>query len=206
MSDLSFNLPIFPLPVFLLPQGVTRLRIFEPRYLKMVAIASQGQGFAILLTIPANSQSDKTLKNELQHKLMHAPKSGNWASWVEIINFEQEESGLLIIDVKCKALVEIKTITQDKDKLCHGDVIAKSHWPPVKNNEVSAHLTELLFPIFEQTPELKALYQQQFVYQAEWVVARWLELLPIDLAVKAKFAQAHTYKQAVEFIHAILEK
>ncbi len=33
----TVNLPIFPLPVFLLPKGVTRLRIFEERYLKMVA-------------------------------------------------------------------------------------------------------------------------------------------------------------------------
>jgi len=49
MKKITVTLPIFPLPVFLLPGGVTKLRIFEPRYLKMVSTASSGQGFVAWL-------------------------------------------------------------------------------------------------------------------------------------------------------------
>ena len=41
MNNHNIELPLFPLSIFLLPGGITRLRIFEPRYLKMVAIASR---------------------------------------------------------------------------------------------------------------------------------------------------------------------
>ena len=70
------NLPIFPLSVFLLPEGMTKLRIFEPRYLKMVSIASKGQGFVIWAKGDNKSISDSP-----------------WGSWVEIINFDKAEDG-----------------------------------------------------------------------------------------------------------------
>ena len=44
----TINLPIFPLSIFLLPEGVTRLRIFEARYLKMVSMAMKNNGFVVL--------------------------------------------------------------------------------------------------------------------------------------------------------------
>ena len=61
-------LPVFTLPIFLLPDGHTRIRVFEPRYLKLVRIASQNHGFVIY-------NSDK-----------HNEDVG---SLVDIINFEQ---------------------------------------------------------------------------------------------------------------------
>lgn len=93
MNNVNPTLPIFPLPVFLLPNGITRLRIFEPRYLKLVKIASTEQGFIILL------QSEKPETTDI-----------TWGSWVEIINFDSGEDGVLEIDVKCKSLVKILSI------------------------------------------------------------------------------------------------
>ena len=74
----TLNLPIFPLPVFLLPNGITRLRIFEPKYLKMIKIATKGQGFVITPNYKETNSSDVI-----------------WGSQVEVINFDQGESILM---------------------------------------------------------------------------------------------------------------
>ncbi|WP_413702172.1 hypothetical protein ACLKMH_12185 [Psychromonas sp. KJ10-10] len=39
--------PVFPLPIFMLCGGVQRLRIFEQRYIDMVANSQQTDGFVI---------------------------------------------------------------------------------------------------------------------------------------------------------------
>lgn len=46
-AESSLEVAVFPLPIFLLPRGRQRLRIFEPKYLAMVAHAAQGDGFII---------------------------------------------------------------------------------------------------------------------------------------------------------------
>ena len=42
------RLPLFPLNVYLLPGGILPLRLFEPRYLRMLSL-SQAHGFALCL-------------------------------------------------------------------------------------------------------------------------------------------------------------
>ena len=70
MNNEPLTLPIFPLPVFILPGGIIRLRIFEPRYLKMIKIATQGEGFVIWLN-PQTSEKPMI----------------KWGSWVEVVKF-----------------------------------------------------------------------------------------------------------------------
>jgi Lon protease-like protein len=183
----TINLPIFPLPIFLLPQGVTRLRIFEARYLKMVSVAMKKQGFVIL-------SYDKDEKPE-------AMKVG---SWVEIINFDQSDDGVLLIDVRCKCLVDIKAMTQDKDKLHHGDVMPKSHWPDICLDKTTDKLAQSLSKVFSENAELNALYPKQFFEQGNWVVARWLELIPVKLAEKSVFVEQGSFNQAKQFLQSII--
>jgi Lon protease-like protein len=107
----KINLPIFPLPVFLLPNGITRLRIFEPRDLKMVKIATKEQGFVI-----TPNYNDTNNSNFV------------WGTWVEIINFHQGDNGILEIDVKSNYLVEISSLDKEKDNLLFGDISIIEHW------------------------------------------------------------------------------
>ncbi len=181
------NLPLFPLPVFLLPQGLTRLRIFEPRYLKMVSLAMKDQGFVIF------SQSTENMKGV-----------GQTGSWVEIINFDQSDDGLLLIDVRCKSLVNIITITQDADNLHHSDVSVKEHWPDVTIDKVTARLSASLKKVFNDNTELNTLYPQPCFTSANWVVARWLELLPVELVEKDLFFAQYSFNEAKVFLQNII--
>ncbi|WP_286235174.1 LON peptidase substrate-binding domain-containing protein [Thalassotalea sediminis] len=181
------KLPIFPLPVFLLPQGITRLRIFEQRYLNMVKLATKEQGFAIMST------ANCVRKNE-----------DNWASWVEIINFDQDEHGVLIIDVKCKKLVALSELIIDKDNLHHSSVIQIDHWPERDHDDETSNLSMSLLKVFEENKLLSDMYQSCFNDNANWVIARWLELLPINIEDKMMFANEHSFNAAKQFVQNIV--
>ncbi len=187
MKSSVFSLPIFPLPVFLLPRGITRLRIFEARYLKMVKIATRDRGFAI---IPYVKETDLA-----QQK---------WASWVEIINFDQGDDGVLMIDVECKKLVEVSSLTTDSDNLTFGKVTEFSHWTEEHREPLADKLAISLQHVFEESESLNELYSTAYIHDPAWVVARWLELMPIELSVKQVFAEQASYDNAKDFIESII--
>ncbi|WP_440873899.1 LON peptidase substrate-binding domain-containing protein [Thalassotalea sp. PLHSN55] len=181
------QLPIFPLPVFLLPGGITRLRIFEPRYLKMISIATQSHGFVIELTASVTD-------------------SQAWGSWVDVINFDQGDDGILIVDVKCKSLVTIGKKTVDNDKLAYALVTEQPHWTSDISCLDQDELTQELLSVFEKNHQLSRLYQDKFIDQSSWVVARWLEILPVELASKALFFQPNSYENAIKFLTSIVSE
>lgn len=179
------NIPIFPLPIFLLPEGITRLKIFEQRYLQMVKIAMKNNGFAIIL-------------NEL------LSEEAMTASWVDIIDFSETEKGILIIDVKCKSLVTIAETNRDDNNLLWATAKPVQHWSPTKHSELTTRYSRLLHTYFKQNHELSALYHNEFIDLPYWVVARWLELLPISEQEKICFFDANSYQQAELFLATLL--
>lgn len=187
MNDKNLILPIFPLPVFILPDGITRLRIFEPRYLKMIKIATKGQGFVIWSNYQA---SEKSLVE--------------WGSWVNIINFDQGDDGVLEIDVKCSSLVKIADITQDADKLHFGEITKLTHWSQSRFQPIIDELSSAIEDIFESNILLSDLYTDMQLNNVNWVVARWLELLPVDLNVKSSFVAQYGFVEAKEFVQSII--
>ncbi|KGJ91491.1 peptidase S16 lon domain protein [Colwellia psychrerythraea] len=191
MKELNATLPIFPLPVFLLPEGVTKLRIFEPRYLKMVSTATSGQGFVIWL------QDIKISANE-------SATSMPWGSWVEIINFDQGDDGILEIDVKCKSLVVIKSIAHDENNLHFGDVSRIAHWSDTHVNITNGQLSRSLANVFAENDSLNNLYPKKVLNDSHWVLARWLEILPIELNVKNAFVVSYSFKDAKAFVESVI--
>jgi Lon protease-like protein len=189
MKNKTVNLPIFPLSVFLLPEGITRLRIFEPRYLKMIGLATKGQGFVIY----SNSKEEQST-NKM------------WGSWVEIINFDQGKDGILEVDVKCKSLVEIFSIDKGSDNLHFGNVTYLEHWAETKVDVSISELSKSLLAVFENNHMLNELYAVKRTDNAGWVVARWLELLPDNDNSKNIFIDKTTFGQAKNFVQDIIYK
>ena len=70
----SLDLAVFPLPIFLLPGGRQRLRIFEQKYLTMVAHAAKGDGFIIATQDNTKSESLST-----------------WGTKVSIVDFNMSD-------------------------------------------------------------------------------------------------------------------
>ncbi len=191
--NLNSNLPIFPLPVFLLPGGITRLRIFEQRYLKMIQIASKGSGFVIVST-----------KTHLDKESTVTTQDNEWGSWVDIVNFDQGDDGVLEVDVKCKNLVELLSIDKDEDSLHFSDVKITPHWSHVDTETENIVLFHSLVSVFEQSPLLDRLYKNDMTANTHWVIARWLEILPVSLEVKTLLSKSDSFQTAQDFVHSIV--
>ena len=82
--------PIFPLSINVLPGAYLPLQIFEPRYLDMVKSSlAKEEGFCIALTKDADGISVGGL-----------PSHHDICTYVEIVDFNQLQNGLLGITVK----------------------------------------------------------------------------------------------------------
>ncbi|OHU85412.1 MULTISPECIES: LON peptidase substrate-binding domain-containing protein [Pseudoalteromonas] len=183
---------IFPLPIFLLPGGYTRLRIFEPRYLSMVGEALKNtQGFVLC--------------EYVEQAVLNVPNEG---VLVDIIDFSQDQDGQLLIDVYAKHRVRLSAPFQDEQKLSHADVTVLDEYVWDRNEIKATHfisdMSEMLAELFTQHPHLDQLYREKHFHDPLWVASRWLELLPINIAEKHKLRANGNFEQVVDFLHTVL--
>jgi Lon protease-like protein len=188
MTEKLHNLPLFPLDIFLLVGGMTRLRIFERRYLKMVSLSASLGGFII----SSNKQPEGN--------------TTRWGSLVEVVNFDKGEDGILEIDVKCTALISLSNIKQDSDQLHFADFQQFDHWSQGDKDEHEAFLSDSLDMLFKSNKLLNALYPEKLIDNSDWVISRWLELLPIPFDMKNKFIFDSSFSEAKNLVNSIISK
>lgn len=187
---------LFPLPVFLLPGGRTRLRVFEPRYKRLVKESVGETGFVILPYENLPNLDDPLCQ---------------WGSLVTIVDFEQGNDGLLHIDVECTEMVKVVDFEIEGDGLKRGELEKTTeHWPlatidaEFALSDDAKRLAENLQMVFEQHAELGDLYDSRDFESARWVCQRWLELLPLKREEQNVFAQSHSFKRAFQFLSSIV--
>lgn len=175
-----FTLPLFPLPMCLMPDGLAELRIFEPRYQRLVKEATQnGIGFGVS---PYDAQS---------HQLFDV------GCTAQIVDFKRREDGLLGIIIKGQQRFRLVSFSVEADGLKRGNVELLPHWPehPVHTSD-EHHLAELL------TPLLSGAYRDSPKPQSlTWICERWLEILPINLQTKQQLMcqnDAHMTQQLLQ--------
>ena len=157
----------------------------------MVSTALSGEGFVVWLQDKYISANEKSTNMP-------------WGSWVEIINFDQGDDGILEIDVKCKSLVAINSITKDEKNLHFGDVSCIPHWSEVHVDKVYGELSTSLASVFAENESLDNLYPQKGLNDSHWVLARWIEILPIELNEKNAFVVSYSFKEAKAFVESVI--
>lgn len=158
---------LFPLSSFVLPEGRMRLRIFEPRYKRLVAQALKSDGtFGICLFDSTEAEVGSQLSR--------------FGTQVKIVDFEQLEDGILGISVTGLTKFELYSLRVEYDGLRVAMVDNVASWPlaqvSAKNESIALHLHR----IYQRFPELSDLYEQKFFDDASWVAQRWLEILPMS--------------------------
>jgi hypothetical protein len=187
------NLAYFPLPIFLLPGGVTKLRVFEQRYIRLVQESAGDIGFVIASPLMA-----------FDPNCAHA----NWGSWVKIIDFSTGDDGLLHIDVQCQQMVRLLDVTIESDGLKRGNVEVYEHWQSQQQSSDDDQIRLLhntLVKLFEQNPMLEELYPRPDFEQPEWVLRRWLEVLPLKDDDKNMFVKPDSFNDALDFVFSIVK-
>jgi len=194
LSEFS-TMPLFPLSAHIFPGGKMALRIFEARYLRMVKEAMrQEQGFVICMLNPKGSKDENT----------HIYPIG---TYVEVVDFDMLDDGLLGLTVEGKHLLKIESITTEKDGLRTGVVSQFDQWQQVEPlmGQSGQLLGERLQQIIESYPELKALYPSAPVNDLTWVVYRWLELLPIKAFEKQDLIRQADAGQLLDFLEDLIK-
>ena len=104
--------PLFPLTINVLRGAFLPLQIFEPRYIDMVRRSlSNSEGFSIVLSKQENTYEES--ENLPYH---------NIATYVEIVDFDQLDNGLLGITVQGKQKIVIEETWKQEDELIIGKI------------------------------------------------------------------------------------
>ncbi|ACA87057.1 LON peptidase substrate-binding domain-containing protein [Shewanella woodyi] len=182
------RLPVMPLPLAILPGGIQRLKIFEPKYLSMIKVAIEGEGFVVCL-----------------HKKDSPYSSSNWGVWVKIIDFNLGEGSILLIDIQALTMVKLNTVERDACGLLTAALTPIQHWGFREISAETRELVESLREIFKSHISLRELYKKTHFYDANWVCARFIEVLPLSLNEKEKFIFDYSFDQIEGFLHTLIQ-
>jgi len=187
------SLPLFPLSAHVLPGGRMSLRIFEPRYTRMVkeACASES-GFVICML---NAKGDKTTNEHIY----------SIGTYVNVVDFNMLDDGLLGITVEGVKCVSISNIRTEKDELRIADCEMISPWQFNLKKDALYPMDNKLKEIFDKYPEVNSLYQETRFDDPIWVINRWLELLPVDAAQKQAFLAESDCSKIVQYLTKLVE-
>lgn len=187
---MTVTLSVFPLGHHVFPGGRLALRIFEPRYIRMVRDSfSTPKGFVM------------AMKNSLQGK---DPEKNVYpvATWVQVVDFAVLDDGMLGIVVEGVRKVEINTIQVESDGLRKAKVTELESWS--QETESDPLLSDKLTQVFREFPELENLYQNPCLDSASWVCLRWLEVLPLPSELKHALIARPDHLQAEHFLKELI--
>ncbi|MGO2075239.1 MAG: LON peptidase substrate-binding domain-containing protein [Pseudoalteromonas sp.] len=182
---------IFPVPVFILPGGYTRLRIFEQRYLSMVKQSlRENTGFVLC------AYQHETVQN-----------ISNTGCLVNIIDFDLDKNGQLLIDINAESSVAISDVYQDESELRQGRVeyvLLPDWYTKTPISDADKLLSTKLSDMFSSNLELTELYKETQFDNIAWVAARWLEILPISIEKKQQLAFKSNFENLLNFLHTLV--
>ncbi len=196
MTPTLTNIPLFPLSGHVLPGGIMQLKIFEPRYLRMIReVCSKGEQGLIGMC----------MFNE-QGSIEHNTHIHALATLAKVIDFEHRDDGLLGITVEGVEIGEITSIDVANDGLRSGTIERHNNWPQHSLDDDYQHLATRLCEVYKEYPELGSCPSGECLSHADWVCQRWLELLPISAQVKQELLREQSCQPALEYLKSLIRE
>ncbi|WP_404828113.1 LON peptidase substrate-binding domain-containing protein [Fluctibacter corallii] len=169
------------------------LRIFEPRYTRMIKEAcANDSGFGMCMLNAAGSKEDNT----------HIYPIGTYA---KVTDFDLLEDGLLGVTVEGKSCIAIESISQEDDGLRLGECYWLGNWHEQPASTQMGSVNDKLKELFNAYPEVGRLYPSPKFEDPAWVMFRWLELLPIDAEQKQRFLIEKDYSKVLNYLTHLME-
>lgn len=185
MNDPS-TLPLFILQTVLFPDGLLPLRVFEPRYVSMVAQCLRDDSAFGVVAIRSGREVGTVAA-------CHPVGTS-----ARIIDFDQEQGGVLTIVARGERRFRIVDTDIRDDRLA----IARVEWlPEPTESELPAEyrtLLQLLEQLLRQAGEPFSSLKRRT--QAGWVVGRLAELLPFALSDKQRLLETGDYLQRLQIL------
>lgn len=188
------KLPLFPLPSHIFPEGRMALRIFEPRYLRMIKQAcANNTGFVICMINDEGEQNDNSYIYPI-------------GTMCKVIDFDMLEDGLLGVTIEGIEFVELAQIEIEHDDLRNGECTPMTIGVCDISTQELDPLDVKLKETFERYPQVSRLYQTRPFDNPVWVLNRWLELLPISANNKQELLLKNDYRYVFTFLSQLIKQ
>ena len=185
--------PMFPLEIAMLPGEELPLRIFEPRYLRMVSdcLANQ-RPFGVCL-IRSGREVGSIAEPFGIGTLAH------------IVDWEQRQDGLLGITARGDRRFSIGQTEADAQQLLHADVTLLEPDAATPLAPEFRPLAELLQRIHDQLGSTGLAKPEPMRDDAGWVGCRLAELLPLPLRDKQRLLEVGDPSERLRLLHQLLK-
>ena len=185
------ELPLFPLQTVLLPGGRLALRVFETRYLDMVARCLRGANRFGVVAIREGAE-------------VGAATTYDHGTSAEIVDWHQEPGGLLGILAAGREPFRLLATRREPDGLYVGSVAWLTPLPPLKVSPVHEPLAALLRRVLEPLPLYRGVAPSYD--DAAWVGGRLIELLPLPLELKQSLLEMPDSRERLEGLATALDR
>ncbi len=184
------RIPLFPLNTVVFPGGEIQLRVFEPRYLRMVSdCLRRSEPFGLCL-----------IREGCEVGMAARPyRVGTLA---RIVDWEQLPDGLLGITARGERRFAAINSQVDAMQLVTAEIELLEEPPLITLPEQFAPLRELLQRILEQLPA-KARQQPRYD-DADWVACRLAEILPLPLRDKQRLLELNDPLERLQQLQQLL--
>jgi Lon protease-like protein len=187
------KMPLFPLSSHILLAGRMALRIFEPRYVRMIKQScATDTGFVICMLDSAGSIETNS----------HIFPLGTVC---KVIDFDMLEDGLLGVTVEGIESVIIQDIETEHDGLRMGTCQPSPTWTCELSMEELHPIDIRLQEIFDRYPDVSSLYSHTAFDDPIWVINRWLELLPVGAEQKQHFLAQQDCSKVLKYLSQLIE-
>lgn len=176
------SLPLFPLQAVLFPGGLLSLKVFEARYLDLVAHCLREQRpFGVVALRKGGEVRDKRTRIEFESTGVLA----------ELIDLDSAQPGILQVRCRGTSRFALASTQQREDGLWLAEPQALPDDPVVRPK---AALQGAVQGLANAITTLDAQGAQPFLkpyafHDAGWVANRWCEILPIPLGAKQKLME-----------------
>lgn len=172
----SEELPLFPLNTVLFPGGPLSLRIFEPRYVDMVAERMRSQQpFGVCLILEGEEAGDAATHHQV-------------GTLARIIDFQVFDDGILGINAVGQGRFRVLTTRIQPDQLIIGRIELLPDEPEQTLTEEYASISELVRTLIDRTGPLYEGLPKRYE-DPTWLGYRLAEVLPIPLTRKQQLLE-----------------
>ena len=196
MSD-TMEIPLFPLNTVLFPGGPLTLRIFEPRYLDMVAERMRsGQPFGVCLIRDGREAGGAAVPHEV-------------GTLARITDFQEYDDSVLGINAMGEGRFRVISTRVQPDQLVVGRVEMLPDEPEQRLTQEYAAIAELVRTLVDRTGPLYDGVPKRY-HDPTWLGYRLAEVLPIPLTRKQQFLELDNailrLEQIGDVLRAMAEK
>ena len=198
-GDRIADLPLFPLRAVLYPDGLLALKVFEARYVDMVADCLRHQRpFGVLCLLQGG---------EVRAGAKAAVRFENTGVLARLDDVDSEQPGVL--RARCTGTHRFRldgTATQQADRLWLGNASLlpddEACAPPDEMQPTVQALANAMATLKAQGADL--FNEPARPDDAGWVANRWCEILPISLPAKQKLMELDDPTVRLQLVHEYL--